>query len=388
MKPALRALYAAALLLGWNGAGAQALDGTPKPGTAAASAPAPAASSPEKPKAFVEALVRIGQVDLSVPGSPAFAVLGIDPTGIQRPGTVRELGAALTKGFDKNGKPKTGLAFDFAPLPLAAPQLIVGGKRYEADRLIQLLTRTTVSLATVDGTDGASRMAWGVRVGVFDDGDPGLFADLLASCVRSTVTPPPVQSGPTVVGATDAVNQKLRDDLAKCDPSKNLALWAKPSLYIGFGQSWSSATGALKDRTAANKAFWATYSIGRALGNTRVLGLLHAKRDDDSNASDPADATKFFKQTSTEVAARLRLGQDGWRASFDWGVGRVKQATRAASTARRYGAGLEFQIKEDMWLQMGQVTEKGWQDGASQRKVTAGLRFGSEPSFAKPGPGQ
>lgn len=352
---------------------------------AAAAAPASAASVAQQ-ATFVDALLRIGQADLSVPASPAFAVLGITPTGIQRPGTVRELTTALIKGFDSAGKPKTGLALDIAPLPVFAQELIVGGKKYEADTLIQVLARTTVSLATVDAADGASQQAWGVRVGLIDRGDPGLYSDELISCVKGNVRLPDIVATPDVNPLPAQANDELRKAIAACDPTKRIALWAKPALYVGFGQSWFSATGALKDRTAATRAFWGTYSVGRELGEMRALLQLHVQKNSNARVVDPTDATRFVRQDSSNAVARLAMGKSKWHAFVDLGAGRMKQASSGSTSTRHQGIGAEFQIRADTWLQMGHVSEHGSVDGSNQRKVTAGIRFGSEPFLKQPGP--
>jgi len=349
-----------------------------------AAVPAAAASAPAP--SFAEVLKKYAEVDLSVPESPAFAILGLTPSGVQRPGTPRELASSLTKGFDKDGTPQTGLAIDFAPLPLFAQELIVGGKTYEDDLLIQILTRTTVSLATADATGGASQQAWGLRIGLLDRGDPGLYSSELVSCIQKTVTLPPVPGGMDVEAAPPDVNASIRKAIASCDPTQRIALWAKPALYVGFGQSWYSSTGALKDRAPAANAFWATYSVGRSLGSVRSLLLLHVERKSDQRTPDPADATRLLRQDSKGLTARLRFGAPKWHAFLDAGRSWVAIEGQARSKVRHVGVGAEFQMKDDLWLQLGNVSEKGYQDGSDRRQVTAGIRFGAEPFLASPGP--
>lgn len=351
--------------------------------TACAQQPAPAPQAPS----FVDALKKYKEVDLSVPESPAFAILGIAPSAVQRPGTVRELAGGLLKGLDSKGKPRTGLAFDFAPLPLAAPQEIVGGRRYEQRPLVQILTRTTISLATSDAAGGGSQQAWGIRMGLLDQGDPGLYSKELMSCIDGSVVIPPPPPAANVNPLPAESNEAIRQAIAQCDPGKRIALWAKPALYAGFGQSWYSASGALSDRSPAARAFWATYSVGRDLRGLRSLLLVHAERKSDDRTPGAADAAKLLRQDTTGLAARLRVGAEKWHAFGEFGAKRVKLEGVPKSNVRHLALGAELRVKDDIWLQLGRTTEHGVRDGTNHRQVTAGLRLGSDPFLPAPGGG-
>ena len=203
---------------------------------------------------------------------------------------MRELGASLLRGFDDKGKVKTGMAFDFAPLVLVAPQTIVGGESYKNNPWLQAATRTTVSLATTEAADGkGSQLAWGLRVGVFDLGDPGRHYKFLTDCVRGLV-PTAMPSGPTTGPLSPEAEAKFREDAAKCNPATGLALWAEPALYVGLGQSRLANDGKLSGTVPAVTAWWATYSQGwdRGRGNLRALFQLHFGQRTDDRVNDPS----------------------------------------------------------------------------------------------------
>lgn len=352
---------------------------------AAVAAQPAAAAKPSQ--TFVEALNEIGQVDLSVPDSPALAVLGISPSQIQRPGTVRELASSVVKSFDSNGKPKSGVAIDFSPLPLFAPGVIHGGQQYASNYLVQAFTRTTVSVATTDAdSSGSTQLAWGVRMGVFDFGDPGLSYKELLSCVKEIKLPAP-KPLPNVDAPDPSESTKISDEIGACDPSKRLALWARPALYVGFGESRYSKSGRLTGTTPSVKAFWATYSQGwdRGGDSVRALFLAHASRKLDDRVPDPSDSTAFLRQDSSALIGRLRLGKEKWHAFLDFGREHMSLGNSTTENIRYAGAGAEFKVLDDVWLQLGGVTERGYKDGTSQNKVTTGLRFGSEPFLSLPG---
>jgi hypothetical protein len=345
----------------------------------------------KKVQVFVK-LKELAAVDLAIPDSPAFSVLGISPSEVQRPGTVRELGASLLRGVDANGKAKTGLALDVAPLPLFAPSWIRGGDKYKGHYVLQAFTRTTVSLATTADEKGgdASKLAWGVRMGVFDLGDPGEHYEALVACFKLT-KPTDIPSGPNVNSVSADETKKAIDELNTClakRPQK--PLWAEPALYVGFGRSWFSNSGKVTDRTPAVSAWWATYSQGLAKedDSLRLLLQLHASRKTDDRVEDPNDATKLLRQDANLLVARFNAGRDEWRAFLDAGRRELKLAQMTTEKLRHIGLGAEFKLKglgDNMWLQLGSVRETGYSDGKSVNKTTASLRFGSEPLFAIPG---
>lgn len=324
--------------------------------------------------------------DLSVPASPAFAVLGLTPTGIQRPGTVRDLAAAFTRGFDKDGKVKDGWAVDMAPVSLFARERIVGGTEYANSSLMQMMARTTVSFGTAK-SEGGSQLAWGVRVGLIDQGDPGLYAEQFAKCVQNKDIfggPPP--SGQNVNGPSEAQKAATKKLVEDCQvPNLVKDLWARPALYIGFGQSWYSGSGSVRDAAPAVKALWATYSVGRDVASYRGLLQLHAERKSDDRVSDPNDSTRLLRQDTTGLVARLKLGAEKWHAYADLGRNRVDLAGASKVNTRYAGLGAELRLRDDLWLQIGRSSERGFADGSSQNRVLAGLRWGDKPLLETPG---
>lgn len=330
---------------------------------------------------------KYGQVDLTVPTSPAFSILGIAPTDVERPGTLRALGTSLLRGVDENGKAKTGLAIDVAPLSLVAPQTIRGGSDYAGHYFLQALTRTTVSLATTGAEGGAegSKMALGVRVGVIDLGDPGEHYGFLVNCLRNQ-TGPEMNSDTNVNGLSAEAEKAEKEKVRKCNPKTQLALWAKPSLYIGYGKAWVSNSGKIGDNVPASSTWWATYSQGIDSGSDslRVLVQLHATRKTDDRVEDPNDATKLLRQDSTLYIARLRAGQPTMHAFADAGQRKVKLAGDSTDSVRHLGAGAEFKLTgfaEGMWLQIAGVRESGYSSGKSVNKAVVSMKWGSEAVF-------
>lgn len=127
-------------------------------------------------------------LDLAVPESPAFTVLGVTPENVVRPTSPRQLALSLLNGVDRDGNFQSGIAVDTAPYLLVAGQHLTlqdyrDSKNYWSKRLP---ARTQVSLATAKGSttdDKSSRVALGIRVTPWDAGDPRLDDELI-DCLR------------------------------------------------------------------------------------------------------------------------------------------------------------------------------------------------------------
>jgi hypothetical protein len=386
----------------------------PAPATAPAPAPAPAtaAATPAKAAASaapgavaaakgalpaaspstIETVASQLKVDISVPSSPAFAVLGITPDKVQRPGTARDFASAVTRGIGPNGKVTEAVAIDIAPASVFFRDRIRGGTDYMPrtnphndlephNYLTRLLARTTLSLGTTTSeSDGSARAALGLRVGVIDYGDPGLYAYELAECLTASQIPPP--PGP---GGNTVAELKLNE----CTKTKQaaLALWAQPAVYAGYGQSWYSRTGSLTDTSGAAKSWWLTGSIGYAQKDSkggvdpeglRTMLQVHLDRRIDDRAQDPAAAANLVRQDSTDRIVRIKLGQPTLHGVFEAGRKRATLANTIKENTRHsaFGAEFKFPYGDDAWLQIARVKESGFLDGKDRNALTFNLKMG------------
>lgn len=369
----------------------------------AQAAPAPktmlqAEGTGQKKSAF-DMITEYAKVDLSVPGSPAFNVLGINPDKVQRPGSIREFATSITRGLGPDGKFTNGLALDFSPVSVFAKTLIQGGDGYApavADGefpsdlaghgyVKRVFARTTVSFATTEqDANGAARSAWGLRMGLIDYGDPGLYWQFTAKCLRSTPMP-------TLRGGRNLDPTPADTSLDACNPLTNpiamrRPLWAQPALYVGYGQSWYSKSGAVTDHAPDAKAAWLSFSIGHAAlmktdasSDWRVLLQLYANRRLDDRVPDPNDATALLRQDSGEGTLRLRFGKDTWHGYVEHGRRRVRLGDDTREKLRVTAFGAEFKLKflsDETWLQLASVREQGFADGKDKTGLTVSFKFG------------
>lgn len=123
----------------------------------------------------------------STPEDPALALLGVTPQAIFRPSSPNALGTYLNNGIDENGNLKTGLAVQTAPYFLLRGADITLEK-YNSDWFERVLSNIQLSLATTKGAseeDMSVSGAIGLRLVIFDWGDPRLFNKNLPPSVRT-----------------------------------------------------------------------------------------------------------------------------------------------------------------------------------------------------------
>jgi hypothetical protein len=141
--------------------------------------PAPAPTANSGPAAAAQAAstapdqgkLQLFALDLAVPDSPAFAILGTTPENVTRPTSPKDLATSLLNGVDEQGHFVTGVAID------VTPKMVFAGRTLQwrdcHDNYSQrLAARTQVSYATTKGAtsdDPAVRMALGVHVTPWDE---------------------------------------------------------------------------------------------------------------------------------------------------------------------------------------------------------------------------
>jgi hypothetical protein len=97
-------------------------------------------------------------LDLSVPDSPAFTVLGLTTQTITHPATPRALATSLLNGVDQNGNFQTGVAIDTTPYLLFYGNDVTLEK-YQQSQVIRFLSRTQFSFATTKGASESDKSA-------------------------------------------------------------------------------------------------------------------------------------------------------------------------------------------------------------------------------------
>jgi hypothetical protein len=311
------------------------------------------------------------RLDFSVPDVPAFTALGVSPTQVSRPTSVRELAASLATGLDRNGHVQSGLAVEIAPVKLfAAPGDLVdilGGLRLSAG---------TDSVAAEGST--LTRAALGLRwsVGGYQpeaDGD-------LRCCIVSAIPkpePPPDELdvngdpvGPPKKGAPVPATGTLVPvvGIPRCRAAFRAAHLGQSGVELAFAHavqsvndSRLSSLGTLSDSVWVTAAWgWNSYRIPE---HQKWSDILDKQEWRNAFALEPAafvridvprDSKVGIRSTDLFVATRLPLFADGWSVFAEGGVKRTnlsnKDGVPPATTKWPAGVGGDVRVGDGAWL--------------------------------------
>lgn len=349
---------------------------------------------------------------LQIPETPAFAVLGVTPSEVTRPGAGRDVAIGLLQGLDANGNMQSGIAYEFVPYLIANRDVTL--TQYRGDNWTQIASRTKLSLATSKGSDESDqslRAAIGLRATIFDRGDPYLkdeeTVDLTVDptgddendrCFRKAMSEttaerlermdlqrrrlPPPEGQPT---PPDHLNQQEFDDLKnesnerrkarieesadRCRKSFEQKHWNSTALDVGVAPVWISPDGTTNELDQQGYALWTSFQWGfegkgvqaatdgcgtglrQQLRTCAALQLL-AKYRNKELVEDPLDPQARIEQDSMAVGLRFRFGSKRRVFLVESTYADVDPRDRASSHEWRYIVGGEFRISEDTWLQL------------------------------------
>ena len=284
-------------------------------------------------------------VNIPIPDSPATGALGLTGT-VLRPSTAREFAVSLANAVDNNGKVRPVVSMEISPyllynrgMPIEGYGDAVDVKESEARgrtilkknpfSLTWTLANTSFSVATgsKDGSNNFSkRAAVGLKVPLFDEGDPRLnYA--FSKCIRELdvkLAAPVIDPQP---GAIDKTAERLKGEAA-CATKANKLHWNRSAAAFALAQSYLDTGDATKaNLTRDARVAWFSYAHGynrdiKADNSTEGDGagqvVLQAKGV--RNAIDPkAAAGVMTRYNGTSGYARWRFGSSD--VNFDVSVG-------------------------------------------------------------------
>jgi hypothetical protein len=361
--------------------------------------------------------LKAAMVDLSVPDSPAFTVLGLTPEEVARPTTARKLATSLLNGVDRNGVLQTGVAIDTVPYLALAGQLVtLDDYRKRSNYALRFLARTQVSVGTAkasDVNDKAMRIGLGVRMTLFDRGDPRSDA-LLDKCFdeRPELPEPPRFVTPAPPDRPEDIEEWTRDVergrralqdfqskidsyvtrvnavVADCREQARKRNWNASKLIVAVAPTWASPSGSADDLGRSGSGVWATLAYGfeqvPGLQHNAQL-LVHARRRNDEPILTAKDSNISELQDSRLLGVQLRAGTASTTIAAEGIHERRTPPSGGARTDRRYSVGFEHRVADNLWL--GLAMGSGKSSATAEKKgafVLSSLKWGfaEGPSLA------
>jgi len=281
----------------------------------------------------------------AVPDAPAFTFLSTNPSQIQRPGTLRDLGVALLSGVGPDGRAQQGFALDASVWNLV-PGFNVDLQRYRTSTFAYMLANTQLSLATArSAADTAdTNVAIGLHITVIDRSDPmrdSVFTAHLGDIVLACAPDPNNPAASSGAACVDSATAAAFADYA----GRN---WNRPKLNVAAAAGAEFIGSQTDERRAAGYDVWAVGSLpltsrGELIGQARFSQRpLH-------------DTVPAF--TSFDVGARVVFGTGTFNL-----FGEVVTESRSYDdrpsapderNASTWSGGVELRVGENMWLSTG-----------------------------------
>lgn len=335
--------------------------------------------------------IKNSTLDLSVPDSPAFTVLGLTPQSITHPATPRALATSLLNGVDQNGNFQTGVAVDTTPYLLFYGNGVTL-ERYQNSRVIRFLSRSQFSFATTKGTndsDKSARLAAGLSLTIFDKGDTRLqdqfLKDLTAKAQLVLDSAPPLRPNATdderskwkknIEDQVEAATKPVRKDYERTN-------WNRSSWIIAGAPSWISTDGTTSHVAFDGAAVWTSIAYGfegvPGLKNSAQV-ILHGRFHSAEEVPDPSNKGQFFKQQSEVFGGRFRYGTESTIGSFETVYVHTRPVGRSTDKYFRLTVGAEKQLTDNVWLHFGIGGESGQKNGQNKLFILGSFKWGAGP---------
>lgn len=358
----------------------------------------------------------LANVDLAVPESPAFTVLGLTPETVVRPNSPRQFATALLSGVDRNGNFQSGTALDTVPyLLLAGKELTL--KRYQASYKLRLASRTQFSFATTKGAsddDKSVRLSLGLRMTLWDKGDPRNDSELmncfddasrkyLAALVIPDILPldqlPPTATEDEKLASVRAWARYEQQEAAAnptrlaeseaCRADARKRNWNKSSWIVAYAPSWISTTGETKNFKWNGGGIWTSVAYGfegfPGLEKHSQI-IFHGRYRSNEQVPDPAKQGSFLSQDSLFFGTRVRVGNENSTGSFEGVFVRSRPEGKSFDNSARYSVGLERRIAENLWFALAFGGENGRADGRNKGFILTSFKWGFSEKSMLPAP--
>ena len=290
------------------------------------------------------------QFRTAVPESPAFTFLGVTPSLVSRPSSVRDLGASLLTGLNPDGVMQQGFALDVTPW-IYVPGLSIPLSEYGSSVWKRGLANLQLSFGTVAtaGDSASTDMALGLRTTLFDGTDgmqqeafTGPVAAGLRGCVN-VVRPglPPDSAEARIQACSDSVMAAAWERWEEYSE----AHWNAGFLTLGVGLGARAPDSRLASTGYAGVKLWVVGGLPLFRLPAQLLGQVTFS-DRPALSGDPAT-------TELTYGGRLLVGSPSFHA-FGEALGvSLSDPPGGEETGVSWSGGLEFQLSSGMWASTG-----------------------------------
>lgn len=343
-------------------------------------------------KLGVEVADLVGRLDLDVPDTPAFAILGIAPQNVINPDTPAELATAIFVGNDGNGNGQEGLALEFRPYLMSKGSNLTLGDYANNP----WLARMALSFADASGSDSADktdRQSIGFSFTPIDKRDP-ISSESISECLGLAQG----QAAGQADNRGEELRQEVRDAMTSGDAERikraetAMQAWfdgdrdrflenaattcmeahardsaRSPQLQLGIAYHESE----ILDLKESGAAAWVSYTFPAGPGSA----IAHARFRDDIVNPDPENVGSYLVMDETVVGARYRLGDEQRAVLVE--AAYVDKRDELGDSDDDYTTaliGAEFRVAESLWIQFA-IGDKFGSNGDDSLALSGQFRW-------------
>lgn len=310
----------------------------------------------------------------AVPETPALTFLEAEPTEIARPTSIRALVTELANGIAGSGQVEQGFGLAIAPWSLI-PSLRIPLSSYQNNAGSYLLANTQLSFGTVrsPGDSGATDMALGLRMTLWDNADPmrdtAFTAQLrraLVRCLQDVQEPPEDEEAMKRLQEecrkhTDAVKRVYRERIER------RGAWNRSSFAVAAAYGLRLDESSFDQARELGWSVWAhaAFPLG---AKTQLLGQLrYLERKEDPDGPE---------RRAIVYGGRLFHGSASLNFFAEIAGEHLTDPDQGlARNATRWAVGLEFKAAEELWLSTGLGSDATTAQPDGRALVLAGLRW-------------
>lgn len=336
--------------------------------------------------------------------APAFGLLGVDPTEIKRPETLRQAGVAILNGLDQEGNLQTGFALEIAPILAFSPQSF-DADRYMDSPLRQAMSRFKLTMAAAKGTgagnDAGLRATSGIVWVPIDTGDP--YANrALNTCLRGVIDayeniPSVTETVPTTAGKPETnpilvksaqvdPNALARNALSENCRIKHNSRSRAFTLQLGLAPLFVSETGNFADLKGRGYTFSAVAAMGlngvfgvaptSKFTSQLILGYTYRDKEMIVDPTVAGDDAPLISRNRSSFGAKFTAGQtDYLLVGFELLRQRATYEVLGEDKYTSYAINVDYKLSDDLWITANYGDTSGRNIGKSVQYVGTGLKF-------------
>jgi len=306
----------------------------------------------------------------TIPQSPAFHLIGANPTEVTRPGTARELGVSLLSAVDTAGRLQQGFALEFSPALALAGDMDL--EAYQSSFWNRLIKNTTISLGTTKAAadESSTLAAVGVRMVLVDWTDPmrdPRYTDPLGRALEGC-TDFDLELDEAIACAREE-QERYREEYAK-------AYWNGWLLAVGGAVGMQFTGSRIADRGLYGSAAWVVAAA--PLGGFGQFVAQGQYNERDPDATDESDSFSYGGKLYLGSGTAHGFAEVTGRSLLDAPVG-------ADDFSAEWSAGMEFRASDDTWITTGFGSRFDTLDEPDRIFLIAGIRWNvsSGPRFGR-----